>query len=492
MNFLIISALSSVFLVSAQDIPDRPEKVVIPPLKFEVPQAKDARMTLKNGIPVFLVADPTDQPLVSVKILVRGGQYLASKPGLAAVMANQMREGGTKKLSASDLDDRLDFLAAHLNTGLGEESAGVVLDLDIQEKDLKEGLDLLRDVLVEPGFAQDRLDLAQKELKQNLERLNDDAGSIERYQSRYITRGEEHYTARRPTPAVVAGYSKEDLQTLHARLIHPGNMVIAVGGRFDRAAVLAMLENTFGAMKPSATAQVSPAAPAPDFTAKPAIYVCNKPGDNQGRVTVFLPGVRRIDPDWPAVEVMNFLFGGDFTSRLVMKIRMEEGLAYSVRSRFGEGRVFLEGGDITWQTKNRSVAYSMRLVLEEMRKLREEPLPDDEFNRAKDALVKSFPARFSDPVVNVERFTSDFFYGIPENYWTQYRQRIQSLTKDDIQRVAKKYLDPAKISFLLVGDIKEMEPGDPDHPGLLKDVAPLPIVKVPLRDPQTLKPIPEK
>ncbi len=492
MSQFVLSALCAIFIAFAQDIPDRPEKIAIPPLKFDVPQAKEARVTLKNGIPVFLVADPTDQPLVSVKVYVRGGEYLASKPGLAGFMADLLRRGGTTQLSASKLDDRLDFLAAHLESRLGEESASLVLDLDIQEKDLKEGLGLLRDMLVEPAFAQDRLDLARKELKQDLERLNDNASGIERYQARYLTRGEDHYTVRRPTPAILEGFTREDLQSLHACLIHPGNVVIAVGGRFDREAVQALLESTFGGLKPLPGAQVSPAAPAPNVTVKPALYLCAKPGDNQGRASLFLPGLRRSDPDWPAVEVMNFLFGGDFTSRLVMKLRMQEGLVYHVHSHFGEGRVFLQGAEVTWQTKNRTVAYSIRLVQEEARKMREEPLSDEELDRAKGALVKSFPARFGDPVTNAERFAEDYFYGMPETYWAQYRERIQALTKADIQRVAKKYLDPARMAILLVGDIQAMEPGDPDHPGLLKDATHLPIVKVPLRDPQTLKPMAEK
>jgi predicted Zn-dependent peptidase len=492
MNAIVFSALTAVLFSAASDIPDRPEKIVIPPLQFEVPGAKDAKITLKNGIPVFLVADPTDQPLVSVRVYVRGGEYLASKPALAEFMADLMRRGGTQRSSASQLDERLDFLAARLNSGLGEESASLALNLNIQEKDLKEGLQLMRDVLMEPAFAQDRLELVRKEFKQDTERLNDDAARIERYQSDYLTRGEDHYTSRLPTPAVLDSFTREDMQALHGRLIHPKNMVIAVGGRFDRKAVQTMLDDVFGGLKPLAGAQVSPAAPAPDFTMKPAMYACTKSGDNQGRVSLFLPGLRRTDPDWHAVEVMNFIFGGDFTSRLVMKIRMQEGLAYSVRSQFPQGRVFLQTGRVSWQTKNRTVAYSIRLVLEEARKMREELVTDEEFDRAKKALIKAFPAHFGDPVTNVERFADDYFYGMPDDYWQQYRDRVQSLTKNDIQRVAQKYLDPAGMAVLLVGDIKAMESGDPDHPGLLKDATWLPIVKVPLRDPQTLKPLAEK
>ncbi|HYN42545.1 MAG TPA: insulinase family protein, partial [Thermoanaerobaculia bacterium] len=165
-----------------QAIPDRPEKLAYPPIAFQVPKAKDAKVLLKNKVPAYLVSDPKGVPLVRITVWWRGGGYMdpVGKAGLASLFGSQLAVGGTQKKDAAAVEDRLEALAATLSSSCGNTSGS--LFLQVQEKDLAEGLDLFMQALTQPAFAQDRLDLAKKSARQALERRNDAVTSIAQIQ----------------------------------------------------------------------------------------------------------------------------------------------------------------------------------------------------------------------------------------------------------------------------------------------------------------------
>lgn len=487
---IALAALVGATTLSAQAIPDRPEKIAVKPITFQVPKVKDARIKLKNGIMAYLVPDPAGQPLVNVTLLVKGGTFLdpVGKEGACAMMGNLLRAGGTTKTPADKLDEKLDFLAANLNAFMGETGAN--LNLDLLAKDLKEGLGLMLEVLTEPAFQQDRMELAKKNIRQSLERRNDDTTTIERYQQGLLVRGEKHYTNRFTTAASLDAITREDLKALHARLLTPANMAVAVSGNFDRKAVEKLLNETIGSLKAGKDAKVSPKVPAPEHTIQPGIYVCEK-DVNQGRVTLHLPGLRQTDADWPAVTVMNdILGGGGFTARLVKKIRSDEGLAYSVGSYFNPGQFYTGSFTALFQTKVPTVAYGVRLTLAEMERIKREPVTEDELKVTKGSIIDGFPDTFGTKAIVAQVFLSMDNTGLPETYYETLRDRIKAVTVADVQRVAQKYLTAEKAAILVVGGKgADLEAGDKDHPGKLSEVTKLPVVKLPLRDPLTMKPI---
>lgn len=485
-----LAALVGASFLSAQAIPDRPEKIAVKPITFQVPKVKDARIKLKNGITAYLVPDPAGQPLTSVTLLIKGGTYLdpEGKEGASSLFGTLLRTGGTTKTPADKLDEKLDFLAANLNASMSETSGS--LSLNLLSKDLKEGLGMLMEVLTEPAFQQDRLDLAKKNVRQAMERRNDDTTTIERYQQGLILRGEKHYTNRFTTAASLDAITREDLKALHARLLTPANLAVAVSGNFDRKAVEKLLNETLGSLKAGKDAKASPKVPAPEHAIQPGIYVVEK-DVNQGRVTLNLPGLRQVDPDWPAVQVMNsILGGGGFTARLVKKIRSDEGLAYSVGSYFTPGPFYPGTFTTLFQTKVATVAYGTRLALAELDRITREPVSEDELKVAKGAIIDGFPDTFGTKAIVAQVFLSMENTGLPETYYETLRDRIGAVTAADVQRVAQKYLKPEKAAILVVGGkAADLEAGDKDHPGKLSEVAKLPVVKLPLRDPLTMKPI---
>ncbi len=475
----------------AQDIPDRPETLHFAPLRFETPRARDYKAKLRNGVVAFVAPNgPEGTPLVRVTVSWRGGSHLdpKGKEGTAALFGSQLTQGGTAKLEAAKLEDRLEALAATLTSSCTETSGSI--SLQVLDKDVPEGLDLLMQALTEPAFAQDRLDLAKRQARQRVSRRNDDVTSIAAYQMKYLLFGEGHFASADDTTASLEAVTRDDLVAFHARLLHPGNLFVAASGALDRKAMLDALNRTVGAIKAGPAARVSPPVPAPGFVRTPGLYVTDKDAP-QAMILWAFPGIRRTDPDWHAAFVTNQILGGrGFTSRLMKKIRSDEGLTYGVYSSLEPGTYWR--GDVTGrlQTKNRSVAYALRLVLDEARKLKDEAVSEDELSVNEDGIVEAFPSQWGSRQAIANRFADEAREGWPEDWWASYREKIQAVTAADVQRMARKLLDTEKIVILAVGKAADMEPGDTDHLGALEDVATLPLKSVPLRDPGTLQPMP--
>jgi len=488
--FFVLGCLLAASLF-AQQIPPRPEALTYKTITFQPPAAKDHKAILKNGIPAFLVPD-TSTGLVRIDLLVRGGGYMdpSDKAGLAQAFGGQWRAGGTLKTKAEDLDEQLAFLAASLNSTCSATQAA--LRLQVLGKDLEEGLRLMMEVLLEPAFAPDRLDLMKKSTLQGIEARNDSVMSIAGYQVPFLLNGERHFSGRLVNAASLEAITPGDLKAFHARLMHPANMMLAVSGKFDRPRMMALLEQNFGKLKPLPSAAAAPAVPAPMYDRKPGIYVCHKDVP-QSLVFMAIPGLRRNDPDWfPTLVANEILGGGGMTARLMKKLRSDEGLTYGVYSSFSQGPYYRGDWSVQFQTKNRSVPYAIGLVLEQIERIKNEPVSDDDLKVVKGILVDAFPNQFESAQAVANVFANDAAIGWPEGYTATFREKVLAVTKADIQRVARKYFDLAKAVVFVAGSSAEAQAGDEkDHPGLLKDVLPLPVVLLPLRDPKTLKPIGE-
>ena len=487
---IAVAALLVSGALHAAEIPDRPEKLTFPPLTYEPPKPADFRVPLKAGPVAYVVPDRT-LPLVTISVLIRCGNYLdpADKTGLAEFTGYLLARGGTKSRTAEELEERLAFLAANLGSLIGDDSGSVSLNL--LSKDLPEGLKILREVLTEPRFQQNKLDLFRQQSLQAMKQRNDDSTSIEAREREFLAYGTNFWACRYTTAASVNAITAEDLRAYHHRWIHPGSFVVAVSGDFERGAMIAQLEELFGNWP--FQGEKPPAIPTNIVMAAPGIYIVNK-DVNQGRVGVLLPGVLRSNPDFLAIEVMNdILGGGGFTSRIMNRVRSDEGLAYGAGSSVPGGVYYPRPFQAGFASKSRTVTYATQIVLEEMGRISATPVSEEELTTAKRSFIDTFPENFNTKAKVASLFARDEFTGRfaeNPNYWQQWRPKIEAVSVADVQRVAKEHLHPDRAVILMVGQREEIEKGDPNHPVPLQKLSSGPVVPLPLRDPLTMAPLP--
>jgi predicted Zn-dependent peptidase len=486
------------------EIPARPEQLQFPVRRYEPPRAADARVRLSNGMVAYLVADRS-LPIVTVNVLMRIGPDLdpPGREGLAQGMVYLLTRGGTASRGAKQVEDRVAFLGAQLESQMGGGGGGMFgagavpigpsesrATLNLLSKDLDEGLGLLVECLGRPAFEAERLKLWKDQQLQAMKQRNDESASIEEREWAFLMRGDGHWSTRYPTAASLEAVTRDDLAAFHRRYVGPKNFILSVSGDFDRAAMVRALEKAF-AKWPGAAERPGP-PPAPAAPAASGWFMVDK-NVNQGRVSIGLRAIDRYDPDYQAARVMNdILGGGGFSSRLVNRIRSDEGLAYSVGSQLQGGTYYPDAWRIGFQTKVRSVAFAIQIALGEVQRIRDSLVTPGELEVTKNKFIEALPAQFETAAsianaLAVEELTGRYLRD--PGYYAEYRERVGRVTAADVQRVARRLLEPSKLAVLVVGNADDMLLGDPKRDARLTALAGGEPRRLPLRDPLTMKPI---
>jgi predicted Zn-dependent peptidase len=477
---LVLGACSS-----GPSLPAHPDQIRYRELEYPVPDAQAMRSVLSTGSIAYLAEDPS-LPIVDLQIHFRGGSFdePRGKAGLAEATATLMRTGGTKTRTPEALDEELDFLAANVSVGMGDVTG--TASLSVLAKDLDKGLEILADVLRNPVFNPDKLALHKAQTLEELEARNDRTGAIEVRETNLLFYG-DYPLNRLETKASVESLTPEDLIGFHRKIVHPSHFIIAAAGAFKSADLKARLETAFQNWPWPA---VAPGAiPPVTHQASPGIYCFNKDGKNinQGRVTMGHLGVDLRNPDVQTIRVMSYILGaGGFSSRLMQKVRTEEGLAYDVRSDLRPGITYPLVFKIQFQSKSESCAYAAKLCLEELAKLQKDGVSEKELRDAQQFYLDAFPGLFfATKLQTASTFAQAELLGIPKDYYLTYREKIARVTPAEIKRVAREYLRPEKFAWVVVGNIPAIKKGDGKHPVTLADLG-TPI-DVPLADPLTLE-----
>jgi len=436
----------------AQTQPIPWNQLKFPPLPAFQPQ-QPTRIQLSNGMVIFLQPDH-ELPLISATARIRGGSISepAAKTGLVSLYGDVWRTGGTKTKTGDQMDDFLEARAAKIETGDGADST--TISLNCLKGDFDAVFDMYLDLLRDPEFRDEKLELAKQQMYTGIARRNDEVSSIVGRESAILAFGKDNPYAREEEFATVASVKRDDLLSWHKQYVYPNNIIVGISGDFDPKAMEAKLRQTF---EPWAK---GPAAKDPDikFTpAKPGYYSVEKTDINQSTIAMLDLGIRRDSPDYFAVSVMNEIFGGGFSSRLFNNVRAAKGLAYSVGG--GVGTSFSHPGmtNIRMQTKSATTVAGIDALYEEIDNMHAKNPDADELRRAKDQILNSFIFRFDSPAkVLAEKMTYEFYH-YPLDFLEQYRGQIEKVTADQVTQVARKYLQKDKLAVLVVGNSSEFD-----------------------------------
>ena len=428
------------------------QKIPIPALPPFRP-AEPKRISLPNGLVIFLQEDH-ELPLISAFARIRGGSYSdpAGKTGMIDIYGEVWRTGGTKSQTGDQMDDFLEARAAKVETGGGGDSTSI--GLSCLKQDFNDVFKVFLDLLRNPEFRPDKLDLAQKEAFDAISRRNDDINDIVSRESTKLGYGEASVYARIPEYVTVAAITRQDLIDWHRTHVHPNNMVLGISGDFDSAQMEATLRQAFETWPkgPAVPRQQFPMAPA-----KPGYYLVNKEDVNQSAVRFVDQGTTRKNPDYYAIEVFNEAFGGGFSSRLFTNIRSKLGLAYSVGggigtdwdhpglTRFGAG------------TKSQSTVESIQALYQQIDNLKTDPISNEEMGRAKDSILNSFIFNFDTPEKVLREKLGYEFYGYPLDFLERYRSGIEKVSTADLANIPSRYLHKDQVRVLVVGNSAEFD-----------------------------------
>jgi zinc protease len=423
-----------------------------PPLrKFETPQPK--RIALSNGMVIFLLEDH-ELPLIKGRAIVRGGSrdVAADKAGLLGIYTQAWRTGGTASKTGDQLDELLDARAARVEAGGATDSTAV--SLDVLKGDFDTVLPIFVDLLRAPQFRQEKIDLAKTQANSAISRRNDEPGGILGRETMKLGYGADSPYARQSEYATIASITRDDLMAFHDRTVHPNNIILSFIGDFDSTQLEKRLRDIFGSWargpqvaKPAVTINA----------AKPGIYFAAKEEVTQANIALVHPGIERNNPDYYALNVMNEIFGGGFSGRLMQKLRSEKGLTYGVGGGVGANWDYPGLFRVQMATKSGTTIESVEALKAEVARLVSAPITAQELAQAKESILNAFVFTMDTREKALNQQVALELYGFPRDYFVKFPSMIEKVTAADVERVAKKYVHPDQLAVLVVGDPKEFE-----------------------------------
>ena len=453
----IFSALALCFAASscAQKYAWHYKELTYPKLgDIEIPEVE--RVTLANGMQLFLLEDH-ELPLIRISARIRVGSIYepADKIGLAAITGTVMRTGGTTSKTGDELDEQLEQIAASVETGIGLNSGSA--SMSVLKEDVDMGLSILADVLMNPAFREDKIQLAKILHRSSIARRNDNVMAIAGREYSKLIYGAESVYARHTEYATIDNISRDDLVAFHKKFFCPNNMMLAVWGDFDTNEMIKKIEETLKGWE-KADIQL-PTVPEVQYEFQPTVNVIRKDDVNQSNIYLGHIGGLRNDPDYFALILMNRVLGSGFTSRLFKNIRSREGLAYSVFGNYSANYDYPGVFYVGCQTKSESTVYAIRAMAEEVRKMTESEVTDEELALARESYLNSFVFNFDTKGEIVNRLMTYEYFGYPADFLQKTKQNVEKVSKADVLRVAREHLKPDKMQILAVG-----RPQDFDEP----------------------------
>jgi zinc protease len=423
-----------------------------PPPEVRLPEIQ--KRSLTNGLPVWIV-EQHEVPVAEVDLVVKAGSAAdpSGKFGLASFTAAMLDEGAGSR-DALQIADTIDYLGAQLVTGSGVDASTVRLHVPVAR--LTDALPVMADVAIRPTFPQAEIDRLRDERLTALQQGRDDPSELVRAAFPLVVFGSQHRygTGAAGTGATIRAFTADDLRTFHAARYEPANSALLVVGDVKADTVLPLLEQAFGSWKPAA-ASAAVTTPEPAQLRARRVVIVDKPGAAQSQIRIGWVGPPRSTQDYYAIEVLNTILGGSFTSRLNQNLREQHGYAYGAGSTFDMRRVagsFFAAAGVQTDKTGESVGEFLKEMTGMLK-----PIPADEVAKAKNYIALSYPRDFETTRDIAGKLSEMVLYNLPEDYFNAYVQKIQAVTPEQVQEAAKKYIQPDRFAVVIVGDRKTIE-----------------------------------
>jgi zinc protease len=421
--------------------PPRPiaaRDVKFPPYAFK---------TLANGLQVIAVSHH-EQPAVSLRLIVRAGaaQDPENRPGVASLAATLLDQGTTTR-SAEQIANSIDSIGGAMGTGAGSDLS--FIQAVVMKDNLNFGLDLVSDVAQHPAFAQEEIERQRQQSLSGMRVSYDDPEFLANIVFDRLVYGFHPYgRPQSGTPETLTALTRNDLVAFHKKWFGANNAILAIVGDVTPEEAFAGAERAFGGWVQATAEVVKPIDPPPPTR---RVVVIDKPGAVQTEIRVGNLAIPRKNDDFMAMDLAAKVLGGEGANRLHRVLRSERGLTYGASADFN---ALKQSGDIVAQTNTRSetTGETLRLMIDEVSKLLRERVGERELEGAQEYLTGSFPLTIETPSQIALQILNAVFFGLNMNDLQTYRERVDAVTVDDVQRVARNYLHPDKLTIVLVGD----------------------------------------
>lgn len=416
-------------------------------LKVTLPRPREA--TLSNGLRVLLIEDRR-APQVTLQLVVRGaGGYYdpADHLGLALFTAATLREGTAARGSA-EIAEQLERLAATLTVATSMSAEDTTIAATMLSEHVDPVLDLLADVLVNPSFPEQEIARYKMQTRAQLQQQRANPGFLGQERFSQAVAGGHPDGRTAPTPEALDRTTREALAAFHKTHYVPDHGAIAIVGDLSLDEAVSKLERRLGGWKKAGTPE--PGVTDPEAVKQPGLFLVARPNSVQTNLIVGSQAVRRTDADYYAVTVMNMVVGGGPTGRLFRHLREDKGYTYGAYSSVLAPR-WAGRWMASTQVRNEVTEPALADLLDELRQIREVPVPAREFADAKRSLVASFALALESPQAQLQNALTVWRYALPADYWDRYPERIMAVREADVQAMAKKYLDPSRLQVVAVG-----------------------------------------
>ena len=460
------SSASSVDVSAAEagGVPESYKAIEFPEYKYVAPYPKDYRVQIADGITGYIVSDRS-LPLVNFAVYFEEPRVVSSQKDEAAseMVGTMLRRGAGGGITPAVLDDSLEFISASLSSGVGTFLS--TFDIDCLSKDFPGMLELSRKVLTAPALDKSQLEIVKANYVTAYDRRYDTPAKVLsalKYKVNYVN-------SPRMWDADAEEYRKvsvDDVKRLASGVYSSRRIVFALSGDVDRDSAVVALKAFFDGWKVTPAAGKSGASSvktpyaAPEqlgFLRKPGIYVVDR-DITQANISMNQPFVKRPHPDYYPSAVASFILGGGtFNSRLMTRVRSDEGLAYSIRSSVGNDYRDTSMTTIALQTKVESVGLALKLIYEELDKLAKDGPTAEELELAKRSMVESLPSLFDSPSSTAEIFAEGELLGKSDDHYLDYVKEINAVTAEQVKAMVAKYFDKSKMTISIVAPVSKLD-----------------------------------